>query len=275
MTTINDIADLVRILREQPEWAETLRGVLLTRELLELPAKFAEFVQLTQESNQLIDRRLTSLENRVGRLEEDVAEVKDTVGRLEERTGRLEEDVAQVKDTVGRLEERTGRLEETTGRMEVRMGRMEGMIGELQGAELERKVQRYIDSLAARHFRLRRPHILRSFYVPISHDLLDAAEDAELAGRISLEQFQGLIMADVILSGIARDTGEPMYVLAEVSRTIHNNDITRARERADTLAAVTDTQCLAVAVGTFIEPPQRRLAQELSVLVIGTPELDS
>ena len=25
-TTINDIADLARILREQPEWADTIRG---------------------------------------------------------------------------------------------------------------------------------------------------------------------------------------------------------------------------------------------------------
>ena len=30
MTTINNIADLVRILKEQPEWADTIRGILLS-----------------------------------------------------------------------------------------------------------------------------------------------------------------------------------------------------------------------------------------------------
>ena len=28
-TTISDIGDLVRILKEQPEWAEVIRGILL------------------------------------------------------------------------------------------------------------------------------------------------------------------------------------------------------------------------------------------------------
>ncbi len=69
MTTINNIADLVRILKEQPEWADTIRGILLTEELLNLPARFAEFVQLTQESNRLVNERLTQIETRMNRME--------------------------------------------------------------------------------------------------------------------------------------------------------------------------------------------------------------
>ena len=69
MTTINNIADLVRILKEQPEWADTIRGILLTEELLDLPARFAEFVQLTQESHRLINERLTQMETRMNRME--------------------------------------------------------------------------------------------------------------------------------------------------------------------------------------------------------------
>ena len=37
MTTINTIEDLARILRDQPTWAEALRALLLTQELLDLP----------------------------------------------------------------------------------------------------------------------------------------------------------------------------------------------------------------------------------------------
>ena len=57
MTSINDISDLVRILKEQPEWADTIRAVLLGQELLELPARFAEFVELVNRNAQLIDER--------------------------------------------------------------------------------------------------------------------------------------------------------------------------------------------------------------------------
>ena len=42
-TTINTIEDLVRVLDENPEWLEALRMRLLTRELIELPRRFAEF----------------------------------------------------------------------------------------------------------------------------------------------------------------------------------------------------------------------------------------
>ena len=42
-TTINTIEDLVRVLDENPEWLEALRTRLLTRELIELPRRFAEF----------------------------------------------------------------------------------------------------------------------------------------------------------------------------------------------------------------------------------------
>ena len=34
MTTINDIHDLVELLQNHPEWAETLRNLILTKELL-------------------------------------------------------------------------------------------------------------------------------------------------------------------------------------------------------------------------------------------------
>ena len=74
MTTINNVADLVRILKEQPEWADTIRGILLSEELLNLPARFAEFVQLTQESHRIINERLTQIDTRVGRLETGQAE---------------------------------------------------------------------------------------------------------------------------------------------------------------------------------------------------------
>ena len=52
MTTINTIEDLARILRDQPTWAEALRALLLTQELLDLPGRFDRFVEAQREFNQ-------------------------------------------------------------------------------------------------------------------------------------------------------------------------------------------------------------------------------
>ena len=49
MTTINTIHDLHRILVEHPEWRDELRRILLTKELLELPQRFAEYAKSTDE----------------------------------------------------------------------------------------------------------------------------------------------------------------------------------------------------------------------------------
>ena len=82
MTTINDISDLVRILRENPDWAEAVRSVLLTQELLSLPGRFNELVELTRENNELVNRRLERLEEGQQRLERDVGTLKADVGAL-------------------------------------------------------------------------------------------------------------------------------------------------------------------------------------------------
>ena len=90
LTTINTIEDLARILREQPTWAEALRALLLTQDLLDLPAQLESFIQAQQEFNQaqrefnqvqqkaneaqeetnrLTDRRLNAIEGQIGNLQ--------------------------------------------------------------------------------------------------------------------------------------------------------------------------------------------------------------
>ena len=90
MTTINTIEDLARILRDQPTWAEALRALLLTQELLDLPGRFDRFVeaqrefnqaqqeaneaqrefnQAQQETNRLTDQRLNAIEGQIGNLQ--------------------------------------------------------------------------------------------------------------------------------------------------------------------------------------------------------------
>ena len=99
MTTINTIEDLARILREQPTWAEALRALLLTQDLLDLPGRFDRFVETQREFNQaqqkaneaqeetnrLTDRRLNAIEGRLDRVEGQLGNLQ---GNQYERTVR-------------------------------------------------------------------------------------------------------------------------------------------------------------------------------------------
>lgn len=80
MTTVNDFTDILRIIREQPEWGDALRSALLSQKLLELPERFAEF---TEASN----KRFAALEGDVAELKAGQARLEGSVSRLEGRIG--------------------------------------------------------------------------------------------------------------------------------------------------------------------------------------------
>ena len=103
MTTINNIADLVRILKDQPEWAESIRSILLSQELLDLPAQFANFVQLTSQNLELVHERL-------GHLETAQTETNQRLNSPEGETGNLKGSDYERKVRYGVLHRAQDRL---------------------------------------------------------------------------------------------------------------------------------------------------------------------
>ena len=58
------IQDVIRWIQEDPEAKEELRRILLTEELLNLPQKFAELVEMTRRNSRAIDRLVNASERR-------------------------------------------------------------------------------------------------------------------------------------------------------------------------------------------------------------------
>ncbi len=83
MTTINTMQDLIRLLDENPEWRDELRSRLLSKELLELPDKFARFVDemrafvaRTEAFMETANRRFEQIDNSLNRIRNDIGQVK-------------------------------------------------------------------------------------------------------------------------------------------------------------------------------------------------------
>ena len=72
MTSIPTTADLLRLLREDPDFRDEVRRLVLSQELLELPDRFARF-----EAN--VERRLTTIDSDLGGLKG--AEYERCVGK--------------------------------------------------------------------------------------------------------------------------------------------------------------------------------------------------
>lgn len=62
--TIDTVEDLIRVLDANPVWLEALRARLLTRELLELPQKLAEFAAATERRFDGVDQRFDGVDQR-------------------------------------------------------------------------------------------------------------------------------------------------------------------------------------------------------------------
>ena len=132
-TTINDISDLARILAERPEWSDTLRSLLLTKEILDLPTALAEltrvvneFIQEQRETNQRADARLARLEQVVNDFIQEQREINQ---RADERLARLEEIAASSNERLTRLEQVVNDFiqdqRETNQRADERLARLE------------------------------------------------------------------------------------------------------------------------------------------------------
>ena len=429
-TTINDISDLVRILEEHPDWAETLRSLLLTREVLELPEKLVlliqaqeatnarldEFIRQQLEINQLlaqglkdtnakldefireqvefnrqlvqgqqeanrqlaegqqatnarldqtnakldefireqreINRQLAEglretnarldqsieelreanrqfaqgLQETNARLDQSIEELREanrqfaqglqeTNARLDqsieelreanrqfaegqkETNARLDQSIEELREanrqlvlgqqeTNARLDEFVRELRETNAKLDAfireqrkinaradrRFARLEARTGFLLGDAFENRLHGYIIPLLAQRLGLRRPVIIKSRFhlMPQSfYDQLDAAEDS---GIITAGQNIQVQQTDFILQARYRDTGEPVHLAVEVSRTVHEYDISRAHYRAAALAAVTGTAGAAVVIANFVPEAEEFRARDWEVTIVQEDE---
>ena len=253
MTTINDIADLLRIIKEQPEWAEAVRGALLSEEVLSLPERFNEFVQLTRENNRIANERLTELKAGVSSLETALAATNQRLDEFIEATDR------NFQMVYGRLD-----------RMDSRFDRIDGRLDNGLGMNYEFKIEKNISSIAGQHLGIRLIHILRGYQA--NQDFFNSIYAAENNGIITEEQVHELERADLIFTGHRRSDQTEPYVVAELSVTIGDADITRAQQRAAILSSAIGQTVLPVVIGVQIDQERIDLAEASGVTVVISPE---
>ena len=254
MTTVTTVDDFVRALREQPELLETVRQLILTEELLELPQKFAALAQYVQELAAVLADTTRRLDDFIETTNRNFQLVNERLERLEADVGTLKSDVDTLKSDVDTLK----------SDMKV----VKDDVANLKGSDMERRAQDNILNIAKDELGLTRGRVLMSCVREVDPQLLADAERAEAQGLVTEEEVDNLLVTDIIIR--ARRISDKQYVYAtiEVSRTIHDHDINRAYHRARTLAAITGAEVIAVAMGGIIQPHQQALADAQGVLVV-------
>jgi len=123
--TVNDLRDLLRLLREQPDWLSEVRRVVLAEELLALPRELAEVQRRTDERfaelAEAIKQLTLRFEEAQRRNDERFAELAEAIRQLtlrfEEAQQRNDERFAELAEAIRQL---TLRFEEAQRRNDER-----------------------------------------------------------------------------------------------------------------------------------------------------------
>ena len=238
MTTINNIADLVRIIREQPEWADAIRSILLSQELLDLPERFAKFVQRVDQKFDAIDQRFDDL-------------TQDMNARFQEVNARFQEVDARFQEVNAQFQG-----------MNARFNLLAGQVGNLNGYVYEQRVKNGALVRAKNILGLEDPQLALTRDTGRTVELDRLVNRALSSGVISPEQEEELQETDIIIAGAGN-----RHAAIEVSVTADNSDIQRARLRADILANVTGGEVTPVIITANLNEPQRLFAENQAVTI--------
>ena len=253
MTTITR-ENLIQILLDDPVLVEELRSLLLTRELLDLPQKLAEFAESVDRQFEAINQQFETINQRFEAIDQQFEAINQRFEAIDKRFeaidrrfDSLETDVDQLKVDVGLL----------------------------KGKSLEYELAGRVRSRVEHRFKIRRARAVRASTQQLpAHDFEDAVYDAENAGVLSESQRQRILDTDMVVQGRSLDTGKDTYVAVESSFTIADSDIVRANRTAAALRNVfPNADVWAAVYCSEISDENTRRAQDDGVEVISNARL--
>lgn len=224
---VRDYMDLVNLLNTHPEWRAELRRLLLTDELLQLPAvvrELAEAQRRTEERVEELAEAQRRTEERVEELAEAQRQLAEAQQQLAAAQQRTEERIARVEEQMVKMVEAQHQMAQTVQALAEDQRRLTDTVSSLKGTVLE---WRYRDRAHAYFGDLLR----RLQVVPIQ------SLEETLEARLSEEAVRDLFRLDLLVCGRPRHipSAPEVYLAVEVSAVVDRRDVQRATRRARAL----------------------------------------
>ena len=304
MFTVNDFRDLVRLLDQHPDWRDDLRRLVLTEEVLSLPATVRALVdaQLRPEArmDQLVDAQLRT-EARMDQLAEaqlrTEARMDQLAARMDQLTARMDQLTEAQSRTEARMDQLTARMDQLTARMDQLAERMDQLTARMDQltARMDQLTER-MDQLAAaltkvssdvdwlkgdqleRRYRERGPAyfapLVRHAHVLSADEWVAMVEGALDQRQISEQEADSLLETDAVVRGRRREDGAEVYLVVEVSWGVGISDVQRAAERAATLVRIGET-AIPVVAGSWVTPDAQEPARAMGVWQVANGRVTS
>jgi hypothetical protein len=256
-------ADIIRALREHPEWLEELRKIILTTELIELPKKFEEMLVRMEKLEKKVDKiekDVEILKQDVAILKQDVAVLKQDVAVLKQDVAVLKQDVAVLKQDVAILKQDVAVLKLDVAVLKQDVSYLKGEFGRFKGKEFERTIRERYYAYFGRILR-------KSKLIPFE-EIIPLLETAEEEKIITEDQKVSALQLDLLIKGEIKKVKKEVYLAIEVSYSLQEEDIERAIERAGILAYVLKGEVIPTIVAVEIKEEIQKSAENKGAFVI-------
>ena len=132
MTTINSIQDLIQLLRDQPQWADELRGILFSDEIKDLPAAVRDLAQAVRDSAEHTGQRLAALESLTEQLPDRTQAVETKVDGLQTQVNALETKGDGLDTKVDALDAKVESLQTQVHSLDIKVDAIDTKVDGLQ-----------------------------------------------------------------------------------------------------------------------------------------------
>ena len=230
MTTIHTIEDLLHVLDENPDWVEALRTRLLSRELIELPEKFTQFVAEMHQFIAEMHQFVAKTDRFVAEMHQFVAKTDRFVAEMHQFVAEMHQFVEATNRRFEALETRVEAIQEDVNTLKTQVKSIQTDIGILKGGHARTAALGEAATIA-REMGLRRTKTLTQ------DDMWMLTDRADTSG-IPTNELKSYHRADLIME--ATDSEDDLcYIAVEISFTANGRDTHRAIRNAKFLTQFT------------------------------------
>ena len=209
MVTINTSDDLLRVLKENPEWKEAVRREILSEQLLNLPARFDQYVEEQQGFNE---------------------EQRQFNAQTQEFIEEQRQFNAQTQEFIEEQRQFNARIDSFVVRTDARFGRLEGDLSNMKDEYSISKTVRDAEGIAY--------DMGFKFVGTLSISELLALVTSNDTADLATGDLRSFRLADLVVEATDED-GATHYIAMEISYTADERDTYRALRNADYLARFT------------------------------------
>ena len=261
MTTMNTKQDFLRLLNGDAEFKAEVRRIILTEELLNVPAILRE---MSERQNEMAERQSEMI-----KWQTEMSVWKDETSERQNEMSERQNEMAERQNEMSKWQTEMSVWKDE---MSERQRRMQDDIGVIKGRMIEFNLEKRIVPLLSELLNLRNGIIVRGGpHNRAMSEFDEAIYDAYKKGVIDQRERTRINRTDTVVRATNGETGETVYSVVEASWVIDDNDVIRARRSAEVVAKIyPGAKAEAVVYGATINDRGRDAAERLGVIVSDT-----